>query len=44
MRPEISLVVKEIYPELEDHSTVNNRPDIRGIGKNYFFMNHEYQE
>ena len=31
MRPEISKVMKLIYPDLEDHSSVENRQCIRGI-------------
>ena len=46
MRPEISKVVKLIYPALEDHSSVENRECIRGINqnKNYYFMSHNFPE
>jgi len=30
MRPEISSFMRNIYPQLEDHSSTRNRPVIRG--------------
>ena len=33
MRPEISEVMKLIYPNLEDDPSVLNRRDIRGLNK-----------
>ena len=45
MRPEISRVVKEIYPALQDDPSVADFPDIKGTnGKNYFFLNHNFKE
>ena len=45
MRPEISRVVREIYPELKDDQSVMKIDDVRGVnGKNYFFFNHDFLE
>ncbi|KAF0765131.1 NFX1-type zinc finger-containing protein 1-like, partial [Aphis craccivora] len=41
MRPEISsLITPAIYPNLIDHISVINRPHIRGVTKDIFFINH----
>ncbi|KAK9882471.1 hypothetical protein WA026_021505 [Henosepilachna vigintioctopunctata] len=45
MRPEISSLIKPaIYPKLEDHESVLHRPEIKGIEKCLYFINHEYRE
>ncbi|XP_055891385.1 NFX1-type zinc finger-containing protein 1-like [Biomphalaria glabrata] len=44
MRPEISQMVKLIYPELEDHPSVCQFEHIRGVSKDVFFINHNYHE
>ncbi|CDW78789.1 nfx1-type zinc finger-containing protein 1-like [Stylonychia lemnae] len=44
MRPEISQLVKFLYPKLTDDARVHSYPDIRGIEKNLFFMTHSQQE
>lgn len=45
MRPEISEIVRIIYPELKDSETVLGRRNVRGMGgKNIFFWNHDYRE
>eukprot|EP00347_Sterkiella_histriomuscorum_P010451 403376237 len=44
MRPEISSIVKLIYPNLEDGEKVLNYPIVRGTDKNLFFFDHENQE
>ena len=45
MRPEISNVVRQIYPNLKDAPNVFGREDIRGINKqNYLFFNHSFSE
>lgn len=31
MRPEISQIVREIYPDLKDDSCVKYRPSIKGL-------------
>lgn len=41
MRPEVSsLITPSIYPNLLDHVSVLNRPHIRGVNKDIFFLNH----
>eukprot|EP00347_Sterkiella_histriomuscorum_P002994 403366003 len=44
MRPEISSIVKLIYPNLVDGEKVLNYPVIRGIDKSLYFFDHENQE
>lgn len=45
MRPEISEVVRKIYPDVVDHPSVTGRPNVRGMGTtNYFFFNHNFPE
>ena len=40
MRPEISEIVREIYPELKDDTCVRRRPSIKGLTTNSFFFSH----
>lgn len=45
MRPEISAFIRELtYPELIDHPSTQNRPDIRGVQSNIIFVNHAHPE
>lgn len=45
MRPEIAaLISPHIYPELENHPSVENFPEVPGIEKSVFFFTHEYRE
>ncbi|CDW90094.1 UNKNOWN [Stylonychia lemnae] len=44
MRPEISNMVRFLYPELTDDPKVKNYPNIKGVDKNVFFMHHEELE
>ncbi|EFX71347.1 hypothetical protein DAPPUDRAFT_129702 [Daphnia pulex] len=45
MRPEIArLIVPSIYPTLENHSSVLEYPDVRGMASNVFFLAHTEQE
>ncbi|XP_054285406.1 NFX1-type zinc finger-containing protein 1-like [Macrosteles quadrilineatus] len=45
MRPEFaSLIVPSIYPELMSHSSTKNRPDIKGVHCNLYFINHKNPE
>lgn len=45
MRPEISALVRELtYPELIDHPSTKQRPDIRGVQSNVIFVNHDQPE
>ena len=42
MRPEISHILKFIYPDLKDHSQVASYPNIKGVAENVFFLNHKF--
>jgi len=45
MRPEIAdLVVGTIYSELENDSSVFEYPDVNGMAKNLYFIDHEEHE
>ena len=44
MRPEISNIMKIIYPVLTDHEKVTQYKPVRGVTKNTFFISHEYYE
>ncbi|XP_062572126.1 NFX1-type zinc finger-containing protein 1-like [Saccostrea cucullata] len=44
MRPEISVLMKHIYPELKDHPCVLNYDRVRGITSNLFFIDHDEPE
>ncbi|KAJ4381449.1 hypothetical protein N0V85_008665 [Neurospora sp. IMI 360204] len=44
MRPEISRLIRRIYPQLEDHPSVLNLPDVVGMRKNLFWLDHEHPE
>ena len=45
MRPEIArLVHPHVYEKLENHESVKNYPEIRGISKNLYFIHHNEPE
>ena len=44
MRPEISALVKPIYPQLQDHQSVMNYPHVMGVKHDLFFINHSIEE
>ena len=44
MRPEIASVMRILYPNLTDDEQVKKYPDIMGINKNLYFLNHDKQE
>jgi hypothetical protein len=45
MRPDISRLLKgTIYPELRDHKSVKNIPDIVGMRKSVYWLHHTNQE
>ncbi len=45
MRPEIARLMKHFYDDLDDHISVQtNRPPVRGIDTNLFFINHNHIE
>ncbi|KAK4204580.1 putative zinc-finger and helicase domain-containing protein [Triangularia verruculosa] len=44
MRPEISSLIRTVYPDLEDHDCVRNLPDVTGMRENLFWLNHRHPE
>ena len=44
MRPEIANIIRLIYPYLKDHEIVLNKPDIRGVSRNVYFITHKHSE
>ncbi|XP_059169629.1 NFX1-type zinc finger-containing protein 1-like [Physella acuta] len=44
MRPEISKLMRHIYPELEDDDSVLEYEHIRGVEKDVYFINHTVRE
>lgn len=45
MRPEIAkLITPSIYETLENDDTVLKYPDVKGLDKNLFFINHSHHE
>ncbi len=45
MRPEIARLMKHFYDDLDDHISVKtDRPPVRGIDSNIFFINHNHME
>lgn len=42
MRPEISTLIREtVYPRLTDHQSIKSLPDVIGMRKNVFWLDHE---
>ena len=44
MRPEIASMVLPIYPELKNHDSVMQYENIKGVGKNIYFIDHNEEE
>ncbi|GAA5831211.1 hypothetical protein JCM5353_007381 [Sporobolomyces roseus] len=45
MRPEISSLIRNfLYPDLEDAPQVHDYPDVKGMSKNVFFIDHRLPE
>ncbi|KAL5337619.1 hypothetical protein BJX70DRAFT_409080 [Aspergillus crustosus] len=44
MRPEISQLIRRVYPNLEDHGSVATLPDVVGMQNNLFWLDHRYDE
>ena len=44
MRPKIANIIRLIYPYLKDHEIVLNKPDIRGVSRNVYFITHKHSE
>lgn len=44
MRPEISRLIRSVYPNLEDHDGVKNLPQVVGMRHNLFWLDHGRSE
>ena len=44
MRPEISSLVRHMYPVLNDNENVHQYENIKGVQRNLFFITHEEEE
>ncbi|KAI2785918.1 hypothetical protein POX_h09681 [Penicillium oxalicum] len=44
MRPEISQLIRTVYPRLQDHESVTNLPNVIGMRHNLFWLDHRYPE
>ncbi len=44
MRPEISQLIRSVYPNLQDHASVNDLPSVVGMAANLFWLDHDHPE
>ena len=44
MRPEISALIKPIYPDLRDFTDVHHYPPVKGVSRNIYFIDHKQYE
>lgn len=44
MRPEISQLIRSVYPNLQDHASVLDSPSVVGMGANLFWLDHDHPE
>ncbi|KAK2593467.1 hypothetical protein QQS21_008840 [Conoideocrella luteorostrata] len=45
MRPAISMLIREtIYPNIQNHRTIHDLPDVVGMRKNVFWLDHDHLE
>ncbi|KAJ5123521.1 hypothetical protein N7448_009618 [Penicillium atrosanguineum] len=44
MRPEISQLIRSVYPKLEDHESVTALPNVVGMRHNLFWLDHRCDE
>ncbi|KAM0417324.1 hypothetical protein ACHAPT_012640 [Fusarium lateritium] len=44
MRPDISKLIRRVYPNLQDHESVADLPDVIGMRRNLFWLNHNHME
>ncbi|SPO02006.1 related to ECM32 - DNA dependent ATPase/DNA helicase B [Cephalotrichum gorgonifer] len=44
MRPEISSLIRTVYPGLKDHESVRNLPDVVGMRRNLYWLEHNHPE
>lgn len=40
MRPEFSKIIQLVYPNIADSDAVCNYPNISGVAKNLYFLDH----
>ena len=44
MRPEIARLMQFIYDDLQNHESVHEYEDVRGVSKNIYFIDHRFPE
>ncbi|KAF5005762.1 hypothetical protein FDECE_7804, partial [Fusarium decemcellulare] len=44
MRPEISQLIRSVYPQLQDHESVVALPGVTGMQQNLFWLEHKHRE
>ncbi|KAM5360773.1 hypothetical protein ACJZ2D_013519 [Fusarium nematophilum] len=44
MRPDISRLIRRVYPHLQDHDSVVDLPDVVGMQRNLFWLDHNHVE
>ena len=44
MRPQVSRLIRSLYPRLVDHDSTQNLPDVLGMRKNVFWLDHDNLE
>lgn len=44
MRPEISQLIRRVYPKLEDHESTTALPNVVGMRDNLFWLDHQCEE
>ena len=44
MRPDISRLIRSVYPKLEDHESVKDLPNVVGMRSNLFWLDHRCDE
>ncbi|KAJ5144090.1 uncharacterized protein N7515_002877 [Penicillium bovifimosum] len=44
MRPEISQLIRRVYPKVEDHESVTTVPNVVGMKDNLFWLDHQCHE
>ncbi|CAP61981.1 uncharacterized protein PODANS_5_1320, partial [Podospora anserina S mat+] len=44
MRPEISSLIRTVYPDLKGHDCVQNFPGVTGMREHLFWLNHQHPE
>ncbi|KAF4979928.1 hypothetical protein FZEAL_3970 [Fusarium zealandicum] len=44
MRPQISRLIRSVYPKLQDHPSVFDHPNVVGMRQNVFWLEHDHME